>query len=255
MIGDIVGRAGRRAVRKTLSSLDLDLDFIIANGENAAGGFGLTEDVVEELIGYGINLLTTGNHVWDNKEIFDFIEESDYVIRPYNFSSQTPGIGFKILEKDNLKLGVVNLIGRVYLGNYDSPFIEADKIVRKLTNKVDAIIVDFHAEATSEKQALGRYLDGRVGAVVGTHTHVQTADERIFPKGTAYITDLGFSGASNSILGMDSEAPINRFLTQIPERFKVGTGDTELSGVVIEFDKGTGRAKSIDRIRFYQEND
>nr|WP_239550918.1 TIGR00282 family metallophosphoesterase [Halanaerobacter jeridensis] len=254
MIGDIVGRAGRRAVRKTLDNLDLEPDFIIANGENAAGGFGLTKDVVEELIGYGIDLLTTGNHVWDNKEIFDFIEESNYVIRPYNYPSSTPGVGFKIIEKNNFKLGVLNVIGRVYLGNYDCPFKVADKIIRKLNNKVDAIIVDFHAEATSEKQALGRYLDGKAGAVVGTHTHVQTADEKILSGGTAYITDVGFSGAQDSILGMDAEEPINGFLTQIKKRFKVGTGDTELSGVIIEFDEETGDACLINRIKRCHNN-
>ena len=254
MIGDIVGRAGRRAVRKTIGNLKTKVDFIIANGENAAGGFGLTKKVVDELVGYGIDLLTTGNHVWDNKEIFDFIEDTDYVIRPHNYPSQTPGLGFKIIEKDNFKLGVINLIGRVYLGNFACPFQAADKIINKLNNKTDAIIVDFHAEATSEKQALGKYLDGKVTAVLGTHTHVQTADEKIFSKGTAYMTDVGFSGASDSILGMDSEAPIKKFLQQTPQKFKVGTGDTELSGVIIEVNKETRKAQAIKRIKRYQQN-
>ena len=254
MIGDIVGRAGRRAVRKTLSSLKLDVDFIIANGENAAGGFGLTAGVVDELVNYGIDLLTTGNHVWDNKEIFDFIEETNYVIRPYNYPPNTPGVGFKIIQKDNFKLGVINLIGRVYLGNYDCPFRLAERIVNKLENKVDSIIVDFHAEATSEKQALGKYLNGKVGAIIGTHTHVPTADERILSAGTAYITDVGFSGATDSILGMDPEEPINGFLQQLPARFKVGTGDTKLLGAIIELDEDTGKAISIQRIKRFQNN-
>lgn len=254
MIGDIVGRAGRRAVRKTLSNLNLNLDFIIANGENAAGGFGLTNKVVEELVGYGIDLLTTGNHVWDNKEIFEFIEDTDYVIRPYNYPSHTPGVGFKIIEKNNFKLGVINLMGRVYLENVDCPFQAADQIVKKLKNKTDAIVVDFHAEATSEKQALGKYLAGKVTAVLGTHTHVQTADEKIFSSGTAYMSDVGFSGASDSILGMDPEGPIKNFLKQTPAKFKVGTGDTELSGVIIAVDKETGQARSIKRIKRYHQN-
>ena len=254
MIGDIVGRAGRRAVRKTISNSDLNVDIIIANGENAAGGFGLTENIVDELVGYGIDLLTTGNHVWDNKDIFDFIDNTNYVIRPYNYPAQTPGVGFKIVEKNDFKLGVINLIGRVYLGNYNCPFKAADKIIRKIKNKTDAIFVDFHAEATSEKQALARYLDGRVSAVIGTHTHVQTADDKILSGGTAYLTDVGFSGAQDSILGMDSKAPIDGFLTQIKKRFKVGTGDTELSGVIIELDKDTGNAQLINRIKRYHEN-
>lgn len=254
VIGDIVGRAGRRAVRKTLNDLDLTVDFIVANGENAAGGFGLTEDVVSELVDYGIDLLTTGNHIWDNKEIFEFIEETDDVIRPYNYPNPNPGVGFKILKKNNFKLGVINLIGRVYLENYDCPFKKGIEIIEKLTKKTDGIIVDFHAEATSEKQALGRYLAGRVGAVFGTHTHVQTADEKILSGGTAYITDIGFSGASDSIIGMHTEEPINQFLTQRSNRFKVATGNTELSGIVIELEKETGQANFIDRIKRYYEN-
>ncbi|MGM0501479.1 MAG: TIGR00282 family metallophosphoesterase [Bacillota bacterium] len=247
MIGDVVGRAGRRAVRKTLPDLKQDVDFIIANGENAAGGFGLTKGVVEELVDYGVDLLTTGNHVWDNKDIFNFIEDSNYVIRPYNYPPQTPGVGFKIINADNFKLGVINLIGRVYLGNYDCPFRAADKIISKLENKVDAIIIDFHAEATSEKVALGKYLDGKATAVLGTHTHVQTADETILSKGTAYITDVGFSGAQDSILGMDPEEPLKGFLSQMPTRFKVGTGDTRFQGVIIKVENN-GLASSIKRL-------
>nr|WP_282706852.1 TIGR00282 family metallophosphoesterase [Natroniella acetigena] len=251
MIGDIVGRAGRRAVRELLPVIkeDYEIDFVIANGENAAGGFGLTAAVVEELIKYGIDLLTTGNHTWDNKEIFEFIDQTERVIRPYNYPTRVPGFGIKTIDKEGLSLGVINLIGRVYLGDYDSPFRSLDQAVEKIKDLVDGIVVDFHAEATSEKEALGWYADGKVGAVVGTHTHVQTADERILSNNTAYMTDLGLTGAIDSILGMNIDEPLERFLTQMPQRFKVATGDTQLCGLMVDIDDKTGKSNRIKRIK------
>ncbi|TDX52905.1 TIGR00282 family metallophosphoesterase [Orenia marismortui] len=249
-IGDIVGRTGRRAVRELLPQIikTEKVDFVIANAENAAGGFGLTEGVMEELLDYGIDILTMGNHTWDNKEIFDFIDESDKIIRPYNYPKGTPGVGIQTIEKDEFTLGVINLIGRVYIGNYLSPFRSLDKAIQELKEQVNAIIVDFHAEATAEKEALGWYSDGRVSVLVGTHTHIQTADDRILPEGTAYITDLGLTGAVNSILGMNIDEPLERFLTQMPNRFKVAKGDTKLSGLIIEIDDKTAKAISVKRI-------
>jgi len=251
MIGDVVGRAGRRAVRELLPSLveDEKLDFVIANGENAAGGFGLTKDVMDELIGYGIDLLTAGNHIWDNKDIFEFIDDTDKVIRPYNYPTGTPGVGISIIEKQGFTLGVINLLGSVYMDGYSCPFHALDKLINQLNQKVDSIIVDFHAEATSEKKALGWYADSRLGAVVGTHTHVQTADEVILPQGTAYITDLGLTGAVDSILGMNIDEPLQKFLTQLPQRFKVATGDTQLAGLIVEINQETGLATEVKRIK------
>jgi len=249
-IGDIVGRTGRRAVRELLPQIieSEGLDFVIANGENAAGGFGLTQGVMDELIGYGIDLLTTGNHTWDNREIFDFIDDTDKVIRPYNYPPGAPGVGFQIIKKEDITLGVVNLLGRVYIGNYLCPFRSLDKVVEELKGQVDAIVVDFHAEATAEKEALGWYADGKVLALVGTHTHVQTADERILPQGTAYITDLGLTGGVNSILGMNIDEPLERFLTQMPNRFKVATGDAKLSGLIVEVDNKAVQVIKVKRV-------
>ncbi len=250
MIGDIVGRTGRRAVRELLPGLieEYNLDFVIANGENAAGGFGLTESVMNDLLDYGIDLLTTGNHTWDNKDIYNFIDQTDQVIRPYNYPADVPGEGIKVINKGDYTLAVVNLLGRVYLGNYLCPFRSLDQAVTELDEEVDAIVVDFHAEATAEKEALAWYGDGKVSAIVGTHTHVQTADQRIFPQGTAYITDLGLTGGVNSILGMNIDEPLERFLTQMPNRFKVASGDSKLSGLIIEIDSETGQSKNVERI-------
>ncbi|PRX31011.1 hypothetical protein BX659_10643 [Orenia metallireducens] len=249
-IGDIVGRTGRKAVRELLPQIieSEELDFIIANGENAAGGFGLTKGVMDELLDYGIDLLTNGNHTWDNREIFEFIDDTDKVIRPYNYPQGTPGVGFQIINKGDVTLGVVNLLGRVYIGNYLCPFRTLDKVIEELKDQVDAIVVDFHAEVTAEKEALGWYADGRVSAIVGTHTHVQTADERILPQGTAYITDLGLTGGVNSILGMNIDEPLERFLTQMPNRFKVATGDAKLSGLIVEVDNNTAKATEVKRV-------
>ncbi len=251
LLGDIVGRAGRRAVREILPDLkeELAVDFVIANGENAAGGFGLTEKVTDELFAYGIDLLTSGNHIWDKKEIYDFIEDNDLILRPYNFPQPAPGVGMKIIEKGDFQLGIINLLGRVFMKNLDCPFKAFDKGYQKLLEKgADAIIVDFHAEATAEKQALGYYAAQRASVVFGTHTHVQTADEKILQDYTAYITDLGFSGAVNSVLGMKPEEPIERFLTGRPNRFKVGTGKVQLAALLVTLDK-FGKTLALKRIK------
>ncbi|WP_027339187.1 TIGR00282 family metallophosphoesterase [Halonatronum saccharophilum] len=257
LIGDIVGRTGRRAVRELLPNIieKEKPDFIIANGENAAGGFGLTEGVMDELLDYNIDLLTTGNHVWDNKDIFNFIDESDKVIRPYNYPQGVPGVGYKVIKKGQYTLGVINLMGRVFLGDYDCPFRSVDQLIDELKEKVDGIVIDFHAEATAEKEAFGWYVDGRVSLVAGTHTHVQTADERVLPGGTAYITDLGLTGGIDSILGMNIDEPLNRFLTQLPNRFKVAKGDTKLSGLIVQINSDNGLATSVKRVcEVYKNN-
>lgn len=251
LIGDIVGRAGRRAIRELLPDLkeEFAVDFVIANGENGAGGFGLTEKVTNELLDYGIDLLTTGNHIWDKKEIYDFIEENNQLLRPYNFPEGVPGVGKGIIKKDGFNLGVINLLGRVFMKNLDCPFKAFDRAYENLLDKgADAIIVDFHAEATAEKQALGYYAAKRATAVCGTHTHVQTADERILQDYTAYITDLGFSGAVDSVLGMKAEEPIERFLTGLPNRFKVGTGEVQLSALLVILDE-FGKTLDLKRIK------
>ncbi len=251
LIGDVVGRAGRRAIRELLPGLkkELEVDFVIANGENGAGGFGLTEKVTDELLGYGIDLLTSGNHIWDKKEIRDFIGESNHLLRPYNFPEGAPGVGLKVIEKEGFKLGVINLLGRVFMKSLDCPFKAFDKAYENLLAKdADAIIVDFHAEATAEKQALGFYAAKRASVVVGTHTHVQTADERILQDYTAYITDLGFSGAIDSVLGMKAAEPIERFLTGMPNRFKVGTGKVQISALLVTLGE-FGKTLDLKRIK------
>lgn len=250
LIGDIVGRAGRRAVRELLPTIEEEenIDFVIANGENAAGGFGITKKVAEELYGYGIDVLTMGNHTWDNKEIFDFIDDASNLIRPYNYSPGTPGCGYGIYELESgIKIGVVNLLGQIFMDEVDCPFRSLEDLLSDI--EADFIVVDFHAEATAEKIGLGRYFDGDVSAVFGTHTHVQTADEKVLPQGTAYITDLGLTGGVESILGMKEEEVLKKLTTQLPQRFSVATGDTQLTGAIVELDLETGLANSIARVR------
>lgn len=255
LVGDIVGRAGRRAVRELLPQIkeEEEIDFVVANGENAAGGFGITKKVAQELYNYGIDVLTTGNHVWDNKEVFDFIEDDRSLIRPYNYPPGTPGRGYEIYQLNSgIKIAVINLLGRVFIADVDCPFRSLEKILAEI--EVDFILVDFHAEATSEKIGLGRYFDGEVSAVFGTHTHVQTADEKVLPNDTAYITDLGLTGGIDSILGMKKEDVLKKLVTQLPQRFSAATGDTQLCGVVVELDLESGLAKSITRIKQIHHN-
>ncbi|MCX7794632.1 MAG: TIGR00282 family metallophosphoesterase [Thermodesulfovibrionales bacterium] len=249
-IGDIVGRPGRNAVKSLLPGLieKLRIDFIIANGENAAGGFGITEKVAKELFEQKINVITTGNHVWDKKEDISFIAKEPFILRPFNYPAGVPGHGSIIYTLNGFKIGVVNLQGRVFMTPVDCPFRTGLIEIERILAETRIIIIDFHAEATSEKMALGYYLDGMVSAVIGTHTHVQTADERILPKGTAYITDVGMTGPVDSIIGIEIPQIIDRFLYQMPKKFEVAKGRSVLSAVLIDIDTKTGLARSIQRL-------
>jgi len=251
MIGDIVGRPGRKAVREKVKAYrqKYKLDFVIANGENAAGGVGLTREIADELYAAGVDFITMGNHTWDKKEIFTFIDHEPSIVRPANYPPGTPGMGSAVVRINKVnKIGIINLAGRVFLPALDCPFRAADEIVNKMRKETTLIFVDFHAEATSEKIAMGYYLDGRVSAVVGTHTHVQTSDERILPGGSAYITDVGMTGPRDSVLGVQTDLVIQKFITQLPVRFEVAEGVAQLNGVLLELDENTGKAISIERI-------
>ncbi len=234
LIGDIVGRAGRRAVRKYLDDLveKHDINFVIANGENAAGGFGITEKVANELFDYGIDCITMGNHTWKNKNIYKFIDNEPRLIRPLNFAPGIPGRGVSSFLKNGRRIVIVNLIGQIFMQAHDSPFRVIDKNIKSMRMEADILLVDFHAEATGEKIALARFLDDKADCVFGTHTHVQTNDAQILPEGTAYISDLGLSGAVNSILGMKPKEIIKKHVTGLPTKFKVGTGAVKLEGAI-----------------------
>src|SRR5574337_270864 len=253
-IGDIVGQPGRQMVARHLKALVADhgAEMVLANGENAAGGFGITPSVGEELLGLGIDLLTSGNHVWDKKEAEGYLAKESRVLRPANYPEETPGAGVHILRKNGRMLGVLNIQGRAFLPPIDCPFKAADRELVQLRQVTDTILVDFHAEATAEKQAFGWYLDGRVSAVVGTHTHVQTADERILPARTAYITDVGMTGPRNSVIGIEPEDAIQKFLTQMPRRFTIAHGPTQLSAVVVDVGED-GRARTITRLQILDD--
>ena len=246
MIGDIVGRAGRQAVHKFLPGLrqQYGLDLVIANAENAAGGFGLTSAIAMELLSAGVDVLTSGNHIWAEKEVIPYLDGEMPILRPLNYPLGVPGKGYII----NRQAMVVNLIGRTFMGNVDCPFRAIDQLLAELKPKPPVIIVDFHAEATSEKVAMGRYLDGHVSAVLGTHTHVGTSDAQLLSQGTAYITDIGMTGPIDSVIGMDTEAVIQRFLTGIPHRLFPAKGKTMFNAVLVKVDEDSGRAISIDRI-------
>jgi len=251
-IGDVVGSPGRDMVKEYLPKLKEKYrpTITIINGENAASGKGINEKIYRQFLEMGAQVVTLGNHAWDKKEIFDFIDKAKYLVRPANFPSEVPGTGIVYLKVNQDEVAVINLQGRTFLPAIDCPFKKADELIAEAKERTPIIFVDFHAEVTSEKQAMGWYLDGRVTAVVGTHTHVQTADERILPGGTAYLTDAGMTGPYDGILGVDRDAVIKRFLTSLPVRFEVSTGGrTQLSGVVIDVDKKTGRATKIQRVR------
>lgn len=256
-IGDIFGRPGRTIVRELLPHLvkTHQIDLVIANGENAAAGFGITPALVDEFLELGISVITTGNHVWDKREIVDYFNNADgdayspahRVLRPANYPAGTPGWGlYEGQTRDGVSYAVINLQGRVFMVSNDDPFRVADDLLKQVQAKV--IIVDFHAEATSEKVALGWYLDGRVTALLGTHTHVPTADARVLPNGTAYQTDVGMSGPYDSVIGVTKETILHKFLTNIPGRFEPATGDTKLCASVIECDPATGKASSIEHL-------
>ncbi|MCY7935674.1 2',3'-cyclic-nucleotide 2'-phosphodiesterase [Bacillus spizizenii] len=249
-IGDVVGSPGRDMVKEYVPKLKTKYKphFTIINGENAAHGKGLTEKIYYSLIQSGADAITMGNHTWDKKEIFDFIDDVPNLVRPANFPEGTPGKGITYVKANGKELAVINLQGRTFLPPLDDPFLKADELIAEASKRTPYIFIDFHAEATSEKLALGWYTDGRASAVVGTHTHVQTADNRILPKGTAYITDVGMTGPYDGILGMDRETIIKRFKTNLPVRFTVAEGKTTLSGVVIDIDDQTKKAVKIERI-------
>lgn len=250
-VADVIGSPGRKVVKGLLPLVreEHGATAVILNGENSAGGFGITPEVVGEFLGLGIDVITTGNHVWDKREILPVLEKQTRLLRPANYPPGNPGRGLTIVEVGSIRLAVLNLQGRVFMGPIDDPFRAADALLSEITGRADLVVVDFHAEATSEKQALGWYLDGRVAAVVGTHTHVQTADERVLPGGTAYITDMGLTGSLGGIIGMKAEISIQRQLLQRRgERMQPADTDLHLQGVVVEVDESTGRARSIERL-------
>jgi hypothetical protein len=250
-IGDIVGAPGRRAVEELLPRL-VDryfIDLVVANGENASGGLGITPMTADLLFSQGIDILTSGNHIWKHKEILPYLEETDRLLRPANYPAQNPGRGFTIVETAaGEAAAVINLEGRVFMNPLECPFRTVDQVLASLAQEVKIILVDMHAEATSEKLALGWYLDGRVSAVVGTHTHVQTADERVLPGGTGYISDAGMTGPVDSVIGMKREIILERFLSQRPQPFKVATQNVQLQGVVLKLDS-QGRCREISRVQ------
>jgi len=251
-VGDIYGRPGRRAVSRLLPSLvaRYNVDISIANGENAAGGSGITEKVAEELFSYGVNVLTSGNHIWDKKEVLPYLERAEYLLRPANYPPGVAGRGAAVFQTPSgVPVGVLNLQGRTYMREIDCPFRVGEKEIARLKEKTNMIVVDFHAEATSEKIAMGWYLDGKVSAVIGTHTHVQTCDETILPGGSAYITDVGMTGPHDSVIGVRKEAAIDRFLTQIPMKFESARRDVKLCAVVVDVDEESGKARKIERLR------
>ena len=251
-IGDIVGKPGRQAVAALVPKLkrDYQLDCIIANGENAAHGAGVTTATVKELLAAGVDVITTGDHVWDQKGFEQEIDNLPQVVRPLNVAPAAPGRGSVVINiGDKGRVGVLNLLGRVFMPNNDCPFRAAQAEVAKMRRQTTIIVVDIHAEATSEKIAMGRYLDGQVSLVVGTHTHVQTADEQILPKGTAYLTDAGMCGPHDSVLGREVDAVIRRFVGGLPQRLEVASGKIELCGVVVDVDEETGLARKIERVR------
>jgi len=250
-IGDMVGKPGRRALRELLPRIVAEraIDFVIANCENAASGFGVTREIVEELYENRIDVLTSGNHIWDKKEVMGYIGEYEALLRPANYPSDVPGYGSIVMPHPSGQyIGVVNLMGRVFMQPLDCPFRTADRELERLRKKAKIIVVDMHAEATSEKIALGWYLDGRVSAVIGTHTHVQTADERILPEGTAYLTDAGMTGSFDSVIGIRKELILDRFLTQLPNKFEVAKSDVRLQGVILNIEEASGKSLGIERL-------
>jgi metallophosphoesterase (TIGR00282 family) len=251
-IGDVVGKPGRRALRKTMPRL-LDehaVDLAIANGENAAGGFGITREIKNELLGMGFDLVTSGNHVWAQKGFVGGMDAERAFLRPANYPPGTPGLGARtVTARNGVEVGAINIMGRVFMQPLDDPFRVVDREIERLRDKAKVLFVDMHAEATSEKVAIAHYLDGRVTACCGSHTHVQTADERVLPGGTAYITDAGMTGSLDSVIGMEKAIAIERFLTGRPARFKPEEkGRMQVNGVVIDADDATGRARAIERI-------
>ncbi|MEE2753726.1 MAG: TIGR00282 family metallophosphoesterase [Candidatus Latescibacterota bacterium] len=251
-VGDVYGKPGRRATSQLVPKLieERDIDFTIVNGENAAGGFGITENIGKKIHAYGADVITTGNHVWDQKGGISYICSGDRILRPANYPSDVGGTGAEVfMSKRGVPVGVANVMGRTGMRPMDCPFRSAVECVEKLKKKTPIVLIDFHAEATSEKIAFGWYMDGFASVVVGTHTHVQTADETILPRGTAYITDVGMTGPHKSVIGAQKEVVIQQFLDRMPTRFEPATEDVKLCGVIVDIDNATGRAQSIKRLR------
>ena len=259
-VGDIVGQPGRKAVLELLPHLTEShgpFSFVVVNGENAAGGKGLTKAIVDELLAAGVDAITTGNHIWAQREVLTFIDDLPNLVRPANYPKSAPGCGWTVVSNSSgAHLGVINIAGQIYMGGFDNPFQTLDEILPEIREAASCLFLDFHAEATAEKVAMGWHADGRVAAVVGTHTHIQTADERVLPGGTAYITDVGMTGPYDSVIGTRKEDVLHHFTTMLPIRHKVATKDVMLCAVVIEIDDDTGRALSIQRLRCpLEEND
>ncbi|MBK9307253.1 MAG: TIGR00282 family metallophosphoesterase [Nitrospira sp.] len=251
-IGDIMGEPGRRAAARVVPRLiaQHQIDAVVANGENVAGGFGITPELAEELFEIGVSVITTGNHAWDKKEVVGYFSREPRLLRPANYPPGVPGNGSTVIETaGGERLAVLQLMGRVYMPTIDCPFQTAKRVLSRLKQETSAIIVDMHGEATSEKMAMGHFLDGEVVAVVGTHTHVQTADEQILPKGTAYITDIGMTGPLHSVIGVKKELAIEKFLTGMPRRFEVASGPSVFCAVLLELDPRLGKAIAFERIR------
>ncbi|MDP2983062.1 MAG: TIGR00282 family metallophosphoesterase [Candidatus Latescibacter sp.] len=250
-VGDIFGQPGKHAASRFIPQFvrERNIDFCVVNGENAAGGFGLTMNIADKLFAFGVNVITSGNHIFDRQEAYDFLPQSTAILRPANYPPSVPGRGYTIVKaKNGMKVGVLNLQGRIFMAPIDDPFRVADDIIDRLSEETRIILVDIHAEATSEKMALGWYLDGRVTAVIGTHTHVMTADERILPKGTAFITDVGMTGPHDSVIGVRIEQSLQKLMKQVPVRFSPAEKGIKFSAVIIEINDSTGKALAIERV-------
>jgi 2',3'-cyclic-nucleotide 2'-phosphodiesterase len=255
-VGDIVGRPGRELIRHGLRALvdHHQIDVVIANAENSAAGFGITREIGDQLLEWGVDVMTSGNHIWDKKEALDYIGAEPRLLRPANFPAGAPGRGsYLVRTRENVSVGVVNVMGRVFMIPIDDPFAVVLREIEALRQRTRIVFVDFHAEATSEKIAMGWHLDGKVTAMVGTHTHVQTADERILPKGTAYLTDVGMTGPHDSIIGVEIGAALGRFLTALPQKFETATGNPRLNAVIVDADEQTGLATDIERLSYSAE--
>lgn len=249
-VGDIVGQNGLNKLKEILPNLKQNqkIDFVIVNGENVAGGMGITQKDFKQILFAGADVVTLGNHTWSKKDVFNILDD-EKLIRPANYPKGVAGKGYNIYKCKNKKIAVINLIGRTNMGILtENPFIEAEEIINKIKDKVDYIVIDFHAEATAEKIALAHYLDGKVNIIFGTHTHVQTADEMVLPKGTGYITDIGMTGPTDSVIGMDKKASIKRFVTTLPEKYKIADGESKFNSCLFELDDDNGRIVNITRI-------
>jgi metallophosphoesterase (TIGR00282 family) len=255
-VGDVVGKTGRRMVAQWVPTLVAQhgIDLVMVNAENAAGGNGLTHEVMDELLSHKVDVLTSGNHIFDKREVFDFIDDVPVLLRPLNLPKGTPGHGYVVVCKGSIPVAVINVAGRAFMPfQYDDPFQAIDGVLASLKHEVAIVVVDVHAETTSEKMALGWYLDGRVSVVVGTHTHVQTADARVFPQGMAYISDLGMTGPRDSVIGVKAAGVIQKLRTQMPTRFETAVGLGQFGALLVEVDNTTGKAQSIHRILEYED--